>query len=104
MGATHEVLGPADAYMLGHSKIGDAVRRAGLFAASNSPFMPQNTRRHNASHDRAYDGGLPLGRLHFVNAITEVSSERFVTEPLNPSMGLYAFRRDRLGVELDRAP
>ena len=33
---------PADAYMLGHSRIGDAVRRAGLFAADNSPFMLQN--------------------------------------------------------------
>ena len=31
MGATYEVLmKPADAYMLGHSRIGDAIRRAGL--------------------------------------------------------------------------
>ena len=41
--ATYEVLmKPADAYMLGHQVIGEAVRRAGLFAADNSPFMLQN--------------------------------------------------------------
>ena len=34
---------PADAYMLGHSKIGDAVRRAGLMAGAGVPFMLQNT-------------------------------------------------------------
>ena len=43
MGATYEVLmKPADIYMLGHAKIGDAIRRAGLFAANESPFMLQN--------------------------------------------------------------
>lgn len=42
-GATYEVFArPADAYMLGHAKIGDAVRRAGLFAADGTPFMLQN--------------------------------------------------------------
>ena len=40
----HEVMHqPADAYMLGHSKIGDAVRRAGLMAGAGVPFMLQNT-------------------------------------------------------------
>ena len=33
---------PADIYMLGHAKIGDAMRRAGLFAAAGKPFMLQN--------------------------------------------------------------
>ena len=32
----------ADAYILGHAKIGDAIRRAGLFAATDAPFMLQN--------------------------------------------------------------
>lgn len=34
---------PADMYMLGHAKIGDAVRRSGLFEAAGAPFMLQNT-------------------------------------------------------------
>ena len=43
LGATYEVLmEPADIYMLGHAKIGDAMRRAGLFAAAGKPFMLQN--------------------------------------------------------------
>ena len=42
--AQHEVMHqPADAYMLGHSMIGDAVRRAGLMAGAGVPFMLQNT-------------------------------------------------------------
>ena len=42
--ATYEIFRrPADAYMLGHSKIGDAAQRAGLFAAAASPFMLQNS-------------------------------------------------------------
>ena len=106
MGATYEVLGrPADAYMLGHSKIGDAVRRAGLFAASNSPFMLQNTgsdiTRAMTVHMMA---AFPSASLHFVNATTEVSSERFVTEPLNPINGFIRVPEGPgLGIELDRA-
>ncbi len=78
MGATYEVLDrPPDAYMLGYLKIGDAVRRAGLFAASNSPFMPQNTgsdiTRAMTVHMMA---AFPSASLHFVNATTEVSSVR----------------------------
>ncbi len=43
LGATFEVLqGAADGYILGHAKIGTAIRRAGLFAAANLPFMLQN--------------------------------------------------------------
>ncbi len=103
-GATYEVLRrPADAYMLGHSKIGDAVRKAGLFAAGDSPFMLQNTgsditRAMNAHMMAAF----PSARFHFVNATTEVSSERFVTEPLNPVNGFIRVpERPGLGVELD---
>jgi len=47
LGATFEVFRrPADAYILGHAKIGVAMRRAGLFAAANLPFMLQNTGGH----------------------------------------------------------
>ena len=52
-------MGAADAYMLGHSKIGDAMRRAGLFAAGNLPFMLQNVGGAiTRAMDRPYDGGL----------------------------------------------
>ena len=104
MGATYEVLRrPADAYMLGHSKIGDAMRRAGLFAASESPFMLQNT---GSDITRAMNvhmmAAFPSASFHFVNATTEVSSERFVTEPLNPINGFIRVpERPGLGVELD---
>ena len=67
LGATYEVLmEPADIYMLGHAKIGDAMRRAGLFAAAGKPFMLQNvggaiTPRHGRTHDgRCAHGHLPL--------------------------------------------
>ena len=103
-GATYEVLRrPADAYMLGHSKIGDAIRKAGLFAAGDSPFMLQNTgsditRAMNAHMMAAF----PSANFHFVNATTEVSSERFVTEPLNPVNGFIRVpERPGLGVDLD---
>jgi len=104
MGATYEILRrPADAYMLGHSKIGDAVRRAGLFAASESPFMLQNT---GSDITRAMNvhmmAAFPSASFHFVNATTEVSSERFVTEPLNPINGFIRVpEQPGLGVELD---
>jgi len=104
MGATYEVLRrPADAYMLGHSKIGDAVRRAGLFAANESPFMLQNT---GSDITRAMNvhmmAAFPSASFHFVNATTEVSSERFVIEPLNPINGFIRVpEQPGLGVELD---
>ena len=106
MGATYEVLRrPADAYMLGHSKIGDAVRRAGLFAANESPFMLQNT---GSDITRAMNvhmmAAFPSASFHFVNATTEVSSERFVTEPLDPINGFIRVpEQPGLGVELDMA-
>jgi len=104
MGATYEVLRrPADAYMLGHSKIGDAVRRAGLFAANESPFMLQNT---GSDITRAMNvhmmAAFPSASFHFVNATTEVSSERFVIEPMNPINGFIRVpEQPGLGVELD---
>jgi hypothetical protein len=89
--------------MLGHSRIGDAVRKAGLFAASDSPFMLQNT---GSDITRAMNvhmmAAFPSANFHFVNATTEVSSERFVTEPLNPINGFIRVpEQPGLGVELD---
>ena len=36
------MMGIADGYMLGHSPVGQTIRRAGLFEAANVPFMTQN--------------------------------------------------------------
>ena len=43
LGHSFEVLRrAADAYIVGHARIGDAIQKAGLFAAANVPFMLQN--------------------------------------------------------------
>ena len=105
MGATYEVLmKPADAYMLGHQLIGEAVRRAGLFAADNSPFMLQNvggniTRAMTAHMMTAF----PSANFHFISTTetwkSDVVSERlepvngFVRVPESPGLGGHAGSR-----------
>ena len=42
LGGREALLGLADGYMLGHDTVGNAIRRAGLFEAANTPFMLQN--------------------------------------------------------------
>ncbi len=102
--ATYEIFRrPADAYMLGHSRIGEAVRKAGLFAASDSSFMLQNT---GSDITRAMNvhmmAAFPSANFHFVSAISEVSTEHFVTQPLHPINGLIRVpEQPGLGVELD---
>ena len=101
--ATYEIFRrPADAYMLGHFRIGEAVRKAGLFAAGNSPFMLQNSgsdiTRAMTMHMMA---AFPSASFHSISA-TEVSRERFVTEPLHPINGFIHVREQPgLGIELD---
>jgi hypothetical protein len=47
---------------------------------------------------------FPSAHFHSVNAITEISSERFVTEPLDPINGFVRVpEQPGLGVELDMA-
>ena len=104
MGATYEVLmKPADAYMLGHSRIGDAIRRAGLFAADNSPFMLQNVggtiTRTMTTHMMA---AFPTATFHFF-ADTETWKNDVVTERLEPINGfLRVPEKPGLGLTLDR--
>ncbi|MCZ6679218.1 MAG: mandelate racemase/muconate lactonizing enzyme family protein [Candidatus Poribacteria bacterium] len=104
MGATYEVLmQPADAYMLGHSKIGDAIRRAGLFAANNSPFMLQNVggtiTRTMTTHMMS---AFPTGTFHFFGD-TETWKSDVVKERLEPINGfLRVPESPGLGVTLDR--
>ena len=104
MGATYEVLmKPADAYMLGHSRIGDAIRRAGLFAADNSPFMLQNVggtiTRTMTTHMMA---AFPTATFHFF-ADTETWQDDVVKERLEPINGfLRVPENPGLGLTLDR--
>jgi sialidase-1 len=101
--ATYEVMRrPADAYMLGHARIGHAQRRAGLFAAAGAPFMLQNSgsdiTRAMTTHMMA---AFPTASFHSVSA-TEILQDRFVTEPLNPVNGfIKVSEAPGLGVELD---
>ena len=114
MRATYEVLmRPADAYMLGHFTIGEAVRRAGLFAADESPFMLQNTggqiTRAMVAHMMA---AFPSATFHAVTATEslegDVVNERlqlvngFVRVPEEPGLGLTLDRdalAERTGLE-----
>ena len=104
MGATYEVaMRPADAYMLGHPKIGDAIRRAGLFAATNSPFMLQNVGGHitraMATHMMA---AFPSANFHFFNDAETWKSD-VVHERLEPINGMVRVpEKPGLGVTLDR--
>lgn len=104
MGATYEVLmKPADAYMLGHQVIGEAVRRAGLFAADNSPFMLQNvggniTRAMTAHMMSAF----PSANFHLISA-TETWKSDVVAERIEPVNGFVRVPESPgLGVTLDR--
>ena len=88
LGATFEVLRrAADAYMLGHHKIGAARRRAGLFAAANIPFMLQNvggniTRAMTAHMQSAFK----TASFHFVNT-SESKKSDVVHERIDPVNG-----------------
>jgi galactonate dehydratase len=104
MRATYEVLmQPADAYMLGHYTIGEAIQRAGLFAAGESPFMVQNTggqiTRAMAAHMMA---AFPTGTFHAVSA-TESLAGDVVVERLQPVNGFVRVGEEPgLGLTLDR--
>ena len=109
LGHSYDVLmGAADAYMLGHSKIGDAIRRAGLFAAGNIPFMLQNVGGHiTRAMTTHMMSAFPSANFHFFcDAETwksDVVNERlepvngFVRVPEGPGLGV-TLNRD----ELDR--
>ncbi|MBI1930025.1 hypothetical protein HYR99_37960 [Candidatus Poribacteria bacterium] len=104
MRATYEIfMRPADAYMLGHAKIGDAMRRAGLFAANGSPFMLQNvggniTRAMTTQMMAAF----PTATFHFFSD-TETWKGDVVNEKLEPINGFVRVPEGPgLGVTLNR--
>ncbi|HTI50566.1 MAG TPA: enolase C-terminal domain-like protein [Planctomycetaceae bacterium] len=93
----------ADAYILGHSRIGDAVRHAGLFALLEIPFSLQNvggtiTRAMTVHMQAAFKTGF----WHF-NSDTETWQADVVKERLEPINGLIRVsERPGLGLTLDR--
>ncbi|MEE2657192.1 MAG: enolase C-terminal domain-like protein [Candidatus Latescibacterota bacterium] len=104
LSASYEVLmGAADVYMLGHAHIGDAIRRAGLFAAGDIPFMLQNV---GGNITRAMTTQLmaafPTANFHFFSDC-ETWSEDVVTEPLHVVNGFVRVPESPgLGMSLDR--
>jgi gluconate/galactonate dehydratase len=104
LGASYDVLmGAADAYMLGHMKIGDAIRRSGLFAAGNMPFMLQNVGGHITqaltTHMMA---AFPSANFHFF-CDSETWSDDVVEErPPIVNGFIRVSEKPGLGVTLDR--
>ncbi len=105
LGATFEVLRrPADGYIMGHAKIGVAMRRAGLFAAANLPFMLQNVGGHiTRSMTTHMQAAFKTGSLQF-HCDAETWKSDVVKERPEPVNGmLRVSERPGLGVTLDRA-
>lgn len=94
----------ADGYILGHAKIGDAIRHAGLFAELELPFSLQNvggtiTRAMTVHMQSAFK----TASLHF-NSDTETWSADVVHERLEPVNGLIRVsEKPGLGLTLDRS-
>jgi len=105
LSATFEVLRrAADGYILGHSNLGRTMRRAGLFAAANLPFMCQNVggqiTRSMTTHMQA---AFKTGTLSF-HADTETWKSDVVNEWVDPTNGLLRVSETPgLGVTLNRS-
>ena len=103
LGASFETLQRgADGYILGHSTIGAAIRRAGLFAQLEIPFSLQNVggtiTRAATVHMQA---AFKTAWLHF-NSDTESWSDDVTRERLEPVRGLVRVpEKPGLGVSLD---
>jgi L-alanine-DL-glutamate epimerase-like enolase superfamily enzyme len=96
-------MGLADGYLMGHTPVGNAIRRAGLFEASNIPFMLQNT---GGNITRAFVAHMatafPGATLHHVTA-TDLWAEDVVSPPFSVSGGTIAVSEEPgLGLTLDR--
>jgi L-alanine-DL-glutamate epimerase-like enolase superfamily enzyme len=104
LGATQEVvMRAADVYMLGHAKIGEAVRRAGLFAAANIPFMIQNVGGHITRAMTVHmQAAFPTANFHF-HGDAETWKTDVVKERLEPINGFVRVPEvPGLGITLDR--
>ena len=94
----------ADAYMMGHSRIGKAMRSAGLFEAAEMPFMLQNVggnmTRAMTTHMQS---AFKAGSFHFIDSSEQWKSD-VVHERLEPINGLIRVpEKPGLGVTLNAA-
>lgn len=105
LGATFEVTRrAADAYMLGHARIGTAIRRSGLFASAGIPFMLQNTGGHITQAMTCHmQSAMKTANFHFIS-LAETRKSDVVHEQRDPVNGfLRVSERPGLGVTLNRA-
>ncbi len=104
LGASYEVLmGAADVYMLGHSKIGDAIRRSGLFAAGNMPFMLQNVGGHiTQAMTSQMMAAFPSANFHFFCDCETWSDDVVEEQPEIVNGFIRVSEKPGLGVTLDR--
>lgn len=94
----------ADAYMLGHHRIGKAMRSAGLFEAAEMPFMLQNVggnmTRAMTTHMQC---AFKAASFHFIDSSEQWKSD-IVNERLEPVNGLIRVpEKPGLGVTLNAA-
>ena len=104
LGATFEVLKrAADAYILGHAKIGTAIRRSGLFAGANIPFMLQNVGGHiTRTMTTHMQAAFKTASFHF-QCDAESWKSDVVKEREEPTNGFIRVpEKPGLGLTLDR--
>ena len=92
----------ADAYMMGHNRIGKAMRSAGLFEAAEMPFMLQNVggnmTRAMTTHMQC---AFKAASFHFIDSSEQWKSD-IVNERLEPINGLIRVpEKPGLGVTLN---
>lgn len=104
LGATLELQRrAADGYIVGHARIGDAIRYAGAFAHANVPFCLQNVggqiTRSMTTHMQA---AFKTAHFHF-HSDTETWKTDVVKEQPNPKRGLLRVsERPGLGLTLNQ--
>ena len=94
----------ADAYMMGHQRIGKAMRSAGLFEAAEMPFMLQNVggnmTRAMTTHMQS---AFKAASFHYIDSSEQWKSD-VVNERLEPVNGLIRVpEKPGLGVTLNAA-
>jgi len=105
MGFTYSVLHrAADAYMMGHQRIGKAVRSAGLFEAAEMPFMLQNVGGHMTRAMTTHmQSAFKAASFHFIDSSEQWKTD-IVNERLEPVNGMIRVPEEPgLGVTIDEA-
>jgi len=105
LGFTFDVLRrAADGYIVGHATIGNAIRRAGVFAAADAPFMLQNVGGAiTGTMTTHMQAAFKTANFHF-HCDSETWKADVVKERLKPVNGfLRVPEKPGLGLTLDRA-